>query len=542
MSCKQVQKRFDEVVILKGVDLDIEVGEKVGLVGPNGAGKTTLMRVIAGEVPIDNGDLTFWLPNTKVGYLRQSAGASRLSDGYGIITVSGKLKLGEACREPSVNDIDEYGELLRIASHLGIGHVDDWRAQDLDGLSGGERAKLALARIWSIQPDLLLLDEPTNHMDSNGIDWLIDQLREHTGAVLAISHDRYFLDQVVSRIVEIEDGGATDYSGNYSFYREEKARLRAAQLKQYEDAKRQERRIEEDIARTKRWAGKAHREAGKKSEIRSAKVGDRARAKRIDRQVKSKIKRLERHKARKPSKPKDEPDIRFQIRGAAKHGKRVIYANRISKAYSDRVLFRDSSFYVLRGDKVGLLGPNGCGKTTLFRMIMGEERPDEGEVWTSPSAHIGYLPQGDPLSDAKGSTLDILGLSNSRLVSEARTLLAQMGIGEDLVHKPVNALSAGERTKVEVARLIIDQANLLLLDEPTNHLDIYAREQLEAALTDYDGTVVMASHDRHMLESVCNRILVFENGQVHPMREKADPPDIDFDWDWSGDDIEFDSP
>lgn len=542
LSCNRIRKQYDGIEILKGIDLDIAFGERIGLVGPNGAGKTTLMQAIAHEVSIDDGDITFWLPRTKIGYLRQSVGASRFSEGYRLITVTRRLESGKTIVEPPAADTDELRELLKISSQLGIGYLDEWSAQHINGLSGGERAKLALARIWSAQPDLLLLDEPTNHMDLNGIDWLIDQLRQYTGAVLVISHDRYFLDQVVCRIVEIDDGKAESYSGNYSFYREERARIRAAQLRQYEEAKRQEKRLEEDVLRTKQWAAKAHREAGKKSEIRSAKVGDRARAKRIDRQAKAKVKRLERHRARAPRKPKDDPNIRFQIKSAEKHGRRMIYAKGISKEYSGRALFRDSSFYILRGDKVGLLGKNGCGKTTLLKIILGEETPDEGEVWISPSACIGYLAQGDPLSGADGSTLDVLGLSSSVLASKARTLLAQMGIGEDLVHKPVSVLSAGERTKVEIARLIINQANLLLLDEPTNHLDIYAREQLEAALVAYDGTIIMASHDRRMLESVCNRILVFEDGQIRPMREEADPPDVDVEWCFSSDDIELDLP
>lgn len=333
LSCNRIRKQYDGIEILKGIDLDIAFGERIGLVGPNGAGKTTLMQAIAHEVSIDDGDITFWLPRTKIGYLRQSVGASRFSEGYRLITVTRRLESGKTIVEPPAADTDELRELLKISSQLGIGYLDEWSAQHINGLSGGERAKLALARIWSAQPDLLLLDEPTNHMDLNGIDWLIDQLRQYTGAVLVISHDRYFLDQVVCRIVEIDDGKAESYSGNYSFYREERARIRAAQLRQYEEAKRQEKRLEEDVLRTKQWAAKAHREAGKKSEIRSAKVGDRARAKRIDRQAKAKVKRLERHRARAPRKPKDDPNIRFQIKSAEKHGRRMIYAKGISKEY-----------------------------------------------------------------------------------------------------------------------------------------------------------------------------------------------------------------
>ena len=531
VSCRRVRKQFNGTDILKGVDLDIEVGERIGLVGPNGAGKTTLARIIAGEMSPDSGSVTFWLPSVRVGYLRQCAGNLRLSsDGYSVFTAAKRSGLDAPICESVFDNPLEMCELLRVARQLGIQHVDQWSMQGPGSLSGGERTKLALARVWSYEPDLLLLDEPTNNMDLNGIEWLIEQLNRYDGTILVISHDRHFLDQVVSRIVELDGGIVTSYNGNYSFYREEKARLRAAQLKAYETARREEERLREDIERMKRWAAKAHREAGKKSDIRSAWVGDRAKAKRLDRQVKAKIKRLERHKSSAPEKPKDEPAIHIRLQDSIKHGRRLIYAEAIAKRYGDRTLFKNSSFYVLRGDKVGIVGPNGCGKTTLLKIVMGMELPDEGEIWVSPSARIGYLPQNDSLSTASGSTLDVLGLSGKRLASEERAILAQMGIGEDLVVRPVNSLSAGERRKVAMARLVINQANLLLLDEPTNHLDIYAREQLEAALVAYDGTIVMVSHDKHMLDTVCNRILVFEDQQIRPVRDVSEPPDIDFDW------------
>lgn len=532
LSCRQIRKSYDHVEILKGVNLDIEVSEKVGLIGPNGAGKSTLTSIIAGETQPDSGEVTWWQAGIRVGYLHQTAGDWGSSNRHAVLSII-RQSPSKVLAAPAASVVaSEPGDLQMIARRLGIQHVRDSISglndlSGLDVLSGGERTKLALSQIWSAQPELLLLDEPTNHMDLLGVEWLIEQLRAYKGAMLIISHDRHFLDCVVDRVVEIEDGRATSYGGNYSFYRETKARMRDAQLHQYEEAKRQQKRIEADILRTRRWAEKAHRDAGKSSDVKmGARVNDRVRARKLDRQAKSRIKRLERLRKAAPPRPQDEPEVRFELQEANKHGRRIITARAISKAYGGRTLFRDSSFFVLRGDKVGLLGPNGCGKTTLFRLVAGEESLDAGSIWVSPSARIGYLRQGCPAPGGFGSVLEAFGLARMDQ-SRVRTVLAQMGIGENLVHKPIQALSSGERIKVEVARLVLSETNLLLLDEPTNHLDIYAREQLEEALRAYDGTIIMASHDRYMLNAVCNRILVLENEQISPVREEVEPPELD---------------
>lgn len=515
LSCRRITKSYGEIDVLKSVDLDIAIGERIGIIGRNGSGKSTLMKILAGALAPDEGELVWWQTGVRTGYLRQSTAdpsSAREERTHSLTeSIHSEIIAEQACP----GDLTECEGFLETVRRLGIAEVHCRTARSPEDLSGGERTKLALARIWAGQPDLLLLDEPTNHLDLLGVEWLVRQLTAYRGTVVIISHDRYLLDQVTTRTVELEDGIAKTYSGNYSFYREEKARIRTTQLREYEEAERERMRIEEEIRRVRQWSAKGHRDAGKKADVRmGVKEFERSKAKRMDRQVKSRIKRLERLKREGPAKPRDEERVRFSLQDAAGRGRRIVIARGISKSCGGKTLFRDSSFYVLRGDKVGLYGPNGCGKTTLFRILIGDELADEGEVWVSPSARVGYLRQVHRSLSEADSVLEELGISDRRSESKARWILAQMGIGEDLVHKPISALSSGERTKVEVARLVLSEADLLLLDEPTNHLDIHSREQLEEALKSYGGTVVIASHDRYLLEAVCDRLLEFDGERI----------------------------
>lgn len=503
LSCRRIRKSYDEIDVLKGVDLDIGIGERIGIIGRNGSGKSTLMEIIAGALAPDEGELAWWQTGVRIGYLRQS------------IEDPNSAGSGTTVEPAWPGDPSEGQGFLETIRRLGIAEAHHCTARSSEDLSGGERTKLALARVWAGQPDLLLLDEPTNHLDLLGVEWLVRQLTSYTGTVVIISHDRYLLDQVTTRTVEIEDGMAKSYSGNYSFYRNEKARIRATRLREYEEAKKERLRIEEEIQRVRQWSAKAHRDAGKKADVRmGVKEFERSKAKRMDRQVKSRIKRLERLRREGPAKPRDEQKVRFSLQDAAMRGRRIAMARGIAKSYDGKTLFRDSSFCVLRGDKVGLYGPNGCGKTTLFRILIGDEPVDEGEVWVSPSARLGYLSQIHSSLDQAHSVLEELGISDRRLQTKARWILAQMGIGEELVHKTISSLSSGERTKVELARLVLSETDLLLLDEPTNHLDIHSREQLEEALKAYEGTAVIASHDRYLLEEVCDRLLEFDGERL----------------------------
>ncbi|MCC2685414.1 MAG: transporter ATP-binding protein, partial [Paenibacillaceae bacterium] len=459
ISCRHVRKSFGDLQVLSDINCDMEYGEKIGLVGRNGAGKSTLVQILNGDLQTDGGTITRQRKAMKVGYLQQSAAQ-------------------EAGR-----DAERPGQL-----------------------SGGERTRLALSRIWAASPEMLILDEPTNHLDFLGVEWLIDELKAFPGTVLIISHDRYFLDRTVSRIVELEDGRSVDYAGNYTFYREEKARRLASQLHQYEERMKTERKIEADIERLRNWSSQAHR-ASRKEE--GFKEYHRKKAKKMDKQIKSRIKRLQKIEFEGAPRPKEEASVRFEWSDEVpKHGRRMIEAAQIGKAYGEKRLFRDSSFFISRGEKVGLLGPNGCGKSTLIRLFLNEETVDSGRLWVSPSLTVGCLTQDVGDLPVHRTVLELLEdeYPIREDIGHARTLLANMGFDEALLFKPIAALSLGERMRVKLALLILQNNDLLILDEPTNHLDLASREQLERALASFGGTLLVVSHDRYFLDQTCESL------------------------------------
>lgn len=501
LSCRNIKKDFGLKKVLKGIDFDLARGEKVGLVGQNGAGKTTLAEIIFGNLKSDEGEVIRHGDHIRIGYLLQSTS-------YTENTFTRMIQSEER----------ELNDFFKITSFLGLERVREWSPERLEkGLSGGERTKLALARIWAAKPDILILDEPTNHLDLQGREWLIEELKKFSGAALIISHDRYFLDQTVNRIFELERGRLKIFNGNYTFYRREKKRIYEARLHAYKEQKKQERKLEEQIRRLDQWANRAHREAPKKAIASGIKKGGkeflRVKAKKMDSQVKSKKKRLEKLR-RKITRPEKEPEIRFEFSGPEKRGRRVIEVKGLTKSYGERVLFKDSNFYILHGDRIGVFGENGCGKTTLLKIILGEERAEEGEVWVSPSLKPAYLSQDVFDLDGEASAMENLIALKGYYNHQARTLLACMGFTTEMLQKPVKKLSLGERTRLKLADLILREYDCLLLDEPTNHLDLYSREQLEDTLSRFQGTLVIVSHDRYLLEKLCRQMLVFEGGTV----------------------------
>lgn len=506
LSCRNVKKSYADIDVLCGVDLDIQEGDRIGLVGVNGAGKSTLADLIFGTQEVDEGVILQYRSPLKVGYLLQSKG----------------YLFNHRCSAEEGEEADHMDGFYAVSRGLGIHKVQHWEAERFQGISGGEKTKLALAEIWAERPDFLILDEPTNHLDFAGVEWLVKELARFKGTVLVISHDRYFLDQVVRRIVEMEKGIVTDYPGNYTAYREEKARQHAQQLHVYQVQKRKQEQIELEINRLKEWSAKAHREAGKVGKMAEMRMGIkefyRAKAKKMDNQVKSRIKRLERLQEESVTKPEEEPHVAFLLKDAAKHGRRFMEVREVSKCFGERCLFRNSSFYVQRGEKVGLLGPNGCGKTTLIRMILGEEPLDDGSIWVSPSARLGYLSQDVSELPEEESVLHFLGLEGLTFIDRARTVLANLGFDDAMVEKRLGQLSMGERLRVKLAHLILDQADFLILDEPTNHLDLYSREKLEDALASFEGTMLIVSHDRYMLERLCTHMLIFHGDQIQKIQ------------------------
>lgn len=503
VTLRGIVKSFGDVEVLKNLDMDVHEGERIGLVGRNGAGKSTLANLIFGSIFPDSGTITFGKEALRMGYLLQSTSYSmRLLQQEADATTAQQSK----------------GEFAAITGKLGIIGAPDWEEERFGVLSGGERTKLALAQIWASKPELLILDEPTNHMDFTGVEWLVGEIGRYRGTVLLISHDRYFLDRVAGRIIEIEDGTAQSFSGNYSFYREEKRKQYVSRMHRYRMEKKQQEKIEEEMEKLRQWSDKAHRQSTEKRKNAESTMGFkefyRAKAKKMDQQIKSKMKRLEKLKSQGIERPKEEQQLCFAFDRALKHGKRILEARKISKGFGGRALFSDSTFFILRGEKVGIVGGNGCGKTTFLRMLCGEETPDVGELWVSPSTKPVYIRQDVADLDEEKTLLQMLQGMEKEVYTRARTLLAGMGFDGRMLEQPVKRMSLGERMRIKLAFAILQETDFLILDEPTNHLDLQSRERLEETLGSFDGTMLLVSHDRYMLEQLCDKLLVFEGGTI----------------------------
>lgn len=495
LSCREIKKDFGDKNILNNISFDIAIGERIGLVGLNGAGKSTLANILAGKLEKDGGSILWHKKSVNIGYLKQeSSYVERLSVE------------------------DNFRDYLYTSSALGLKNVGQWQEERLKGLSGGEKTKLALSAIWAQRPDFLILDEPTNHLDYQGGEWLIKEVSKFKGTVIVISHDRYFLDMCVSRIIEIENKTVHDYRGNYSFYREEKKRRYESQLNQYILQEEMKKKIDEQINTLKNWSAKAHRDAPAKAAAAGNKKGGkeflRTKAKKMDIQIKSRIKRLEKIEIEGVDKPLVERKIHFSINSAALKGGRVVETSNISKAFKDNVLFKNSSFYVNKGEKLGIFGENGCGKSTLLKLLMGIEEFEAGEIFLSSSTRVGYLTQDIGSMDMSKKVIELFSVSSREERGKLQTLLFNMGFDESMLHQTIGSLSLGELTRLRLADLINRECDLLILDEPLNHLDIHSREKLEEVLIGFNGTIILVSHDKYMMERVCSKLLIFEDKEI----------------------------
>jgi macrolide transport system ATP-binding/permease protein len=498
-----LEKSFHLRKVLDNIQFEIKNGERIGLVGYNGTGKTTLANILFGKITPDKGiiekssDLT-------IGYLSQSIDYE-INDFQQ--SLAGSTSKG----------------IFQHASELGLHKVSDWEEDRLNHLSGGEKLKLALSMVWATKPDLLILDEPTNHLDYKGIEWLVTELEKFPGPVLIISHDRHFLDKSVKRVFELEHGKLHFFNGNYSDYRKEKQHRMENQQHQYSVQQRQMEMVELQMEQLKSWSEKGHRNSTKQGRDFGPKEYHRAKAKKRDNQVKSKMKRLQNElEKNKLEKPAEEVQIRFQFDTQGKRGKRIIEAKHLKKSYKDRTLFYNANFYINHGERVGLIGENGCGKTTLIQMILEQESYTEGDLWKSDSIKIAYLSQEvDDLPSDKTS-IEALGYTDQKSVLKARTLLANLGLKEALITKPIGTLSLGERTRVKLVDMLMKEYDVLILDEPTNHLDLPSREQLENTLSEFSGTIITVSHDYYFLNKLCERLLVFENQQIQRFEMKPE--------------------
>ena len=512
VSLNNISKSYADNLVLKDISWGIEEGRKIGLLGSNGAGKTTLFRIIAGELEPDKGALTR-SRKLKIGFLRQEY---ELEDDLALFDemlkpFSELLQVHDRLRELeqklSVSDhpgklLKEYGELQlqyenqggygyenkieKVLYGLGFTKADFFKSGNI--LSGGEKNRAALASVLLSEPNLLLLDEPTNHLDIQGTEWLEEYLSEFPGTVILVSHDRYFLDRVIHEVIELEDHRTERYAGNFSAYVNQKAEKLEKGLKEY-------RAQQEYILRTEDF-------------IRRNIAGQKTK------QAQSRRKTLE--KLEKLEKPRTKPKkVKLSFSPTGRSYRALIWTRDLSKEFEAKTLFKNVDFSIERSDRVGLIGPNGCGKTTFLEIVTGRQKPSSGEVGIGSNLDVGYYDQEHAGLDVESSVADeVWKVSPSMLLAELRTFLARfLFCGEDVSRK-IKSFSGGEQSRVVLAKLILSQPNFLILDEPTNHLDIASREVLESALSQFGGTILVVSHDRYFLNKIVNRIYAFENGTL----------------------------
>ena len=505
-----VGKSFGIDLLFSGVSFSIAAGQKMGLVGRNGSGKTTLLRVLLRQELPDSGKISLAAGRT-LGYLKQEASVhperTILEEAESVFeplrAVEVRLRALEAEMENDPKHLDqllvEYSaerdrfeaaggyqfsaDLDLTLSHLGFAPADYNKL--VGSCSGGEQTRLALAKIVLSRPDLLVLDEPTNHLDIAAVEWLEGFLKSYAGAVLLVSHDRYFLDAVCDTISDLDNQTLTIYNGNYSKYWQQKEAALERQRAQFEIQQAEINRLEDLIKRNMGADSTA-------SKIRLKTIG------RIDRM----------DKVERPVEDKRTVKAKFDAESAGRIGREVLSIQDLSKSFGERVLFRGMSCSIERGQRVGLVGPNGSGKSTLVKMVLGLEQPDRGSITMGHNARTSYFSQHasdslDPDRSVVDSLLDVADMTST----EARNHLARFLFTGDDVFKPVSVLSGGEKNKLALARMIVEPCNLLILDEPTNHLDIMSCEALTEMLHVYPGTLLLVSHDRYLLNSVTNQTL-----------------------------------
>ncbi|HCF48712.1 MAG TPA: hypothetical protein DER60_00415 [Syntrophomonas sp.] len=504
LSVDHVSQSFGENDIFSGVSFQVQKGEKVALVGPNGVGKSSLLRIIAGIDRAGTGQVKI-KPGTVCRLMTQQFSSGRnLTVGQWLqeahLSGSGHRSADEALKQFAFRQLKE---------------------QPLGNLSSGERTRLQLAGLWLAEAELLLLDEPTNHLDIENLQWLQAYINDSPDTVIMVSHDRYFLDRTVGRVLELSQHGITAYPGNYSDFYQARLKKLAQDTRLYFDQEKQARKLQEAIEEQKQWAGQAHRKAAQKAADLGLKKGGkvffRGKAKKLESRVKNNIKRLERLQEERIARPRKARGIDLSFTAGRRSNNCIVWGEDLSKSFPGKTLFTNSAISLSHGRKAALTGPNGSGKTTLLRIIAGLEPLDEGSLWLSPSLKVGYLEQEMKALNQERTVLQEAGAFCTDR-QRVRNLLADLLFTGDSVYKPCRVLSMGERLRVALAKLLLGSSDLILLDEPSNYMDADSRHKLEQALTAFGGSLIVVSHDRYLLERVADQVWIIENRKImiHP--------------------------